>query len=95
METREKELTGELMRCFSDWEGAFEIDVEEEEGYNEYIFYSVEITHKFLGPDYGYCFAARVDKEKNCEIEMSEDSWTRLDTGSVFAFLWFESAKSR
>jgi hypothetical protein len=90
----EEFLKNELEECFSDWEGDFDVDIEQESIDGNSRYYSVIITHKRLGQEFGYSFPSRVTFDK-CEMEYCEDCWYEISKANVFSFMWFDEAETR
>lgn len=85
---REAILIENLKSCVSDWD-AFDIDVEQEEGHNDWFYFAVIITHDTL--NVAHDFTARVDSKGNCEMDYSEGCWSDINMGNLFAWMWFDS----
>ena len=90
---KEKTLLGVLEACVADWDSTFSIDVEKEDVYKNWDYFSVIITHETLGHDYE--FRARINDNDECEMDYNEDSWTPINMGNLFAWMWFNTAKYR
>jgi len=90
---KEKKLLEELKSCVDDWGDNFDIDLVQEDYWKGNTYFSVIITHKSLGHDYE--FRARVSDEGDCEMDYNEDSWTPINMGNLFAWMWFDTAPKR
>ena len=87
---RQKALEEAIRDCLSDWDGDFDVDVEEEEHYRDHGYFCCAVSHDRLGD--GASFSARVDDDGGCEMDMTgEDSWVPLSMGNLFALMWFEA----
>jgi len=83
----------EIKSCFSDWDGDFLVELEQEDidEVDEKVTFSVEVKHKHL--DQKSFFCARIDMEnKKCEMEIGEDCWCPITMGNMFALMWFDVA---
>ena len=45
---KQKALEEELRLCFIDWDGDFDIDIEQESAHGGWAYFAVLVTHKFL-----------------------------------------------
>lgn len=86
----EKKLFDELRRCVSAWGDDFRVDIQQEDIIDGTAFFYVVLSHFHLGEDYH--FRARVADDGCCEMCYSGDDWQSIDTGNLFAWLWFETA---
>lgn len=86
---KEKILKETLMSCFSDWEGDFDVDLcEEDAGY-----FSVVISHRFLGNDFH--MTCNVDDDGICTMTWLEDDYVEVNKENVFASMWFDCVSVR
>lgn len=90
---KEATLEEELKNCFGDWDGDFDVDIEQESSHHGWDYFSVIIGHRTLGEDYS--FSARVNDNGDCEMDYCDDCWQDIDKGNVFAWMWFETAKRK
>lgn len=90
---KEQKLIKELNDCFNDWHGDFDIDVEQEDHYKGWAYFSVIIAHRMLGGDYE--FRARVNDDGDCEMDYNEDCWQDINKANVFAWMWFDTAQHK
>lgn len=87
---RQQALEDAIRQCLIDWDGDFDIDVEQEDHHNGFAYFCCLVSHYRLGD--GASFSARVDDDGDCEMEMTgEDSWAPLNMGNLFALMWFEA----
>jgi len=91
---RQKALEEAIRGCLSDWDGDFDVDVEEEEHYRGHGYFSCVVSHDRLGD--GASFSARVANDGDCEMDMTGyDSWVPLNMGHLFALMWFKAKLRR
>ena len=86
---RQQALEDAIRGCLIDWDGDFDIDVEQEDHHNGFAYFSCMVSHDRLGD--GAIFTARVDGDGGCEMDFNEDAWVPLDMGNLFALMWFEA----
>ena len=84
-------LRRELRSYFSDWSEDFTVTVEHGDQGEEGRFFQVGIKHARLGKEF-FFFARPASVPGWFEMDFTEDGWTSLDMGNVFAFMWFEQA---
>lgn len=90
---KERSLINELKLCFVNWDGDFDISVQQDDADENHAYFSVIVSHKYLGED--YYFTARVDSDGDCEMDFSDDSWHDINMSNIFAWMWFETANRR
>lgn len=86
-------LRKKLNRCFSEWEGQFDIDIEHTHMDTLYTYFSVVIRHYILGTVYE--FDARASKSQELKISCNGDHWRTIDKATLFAWMWFKTAQPR
>ena len=90
---KQKALEEELRLCFIDWDGDFDIDIEQESAHGGWAYFAVLVTHKFLAGDFE--FTARINDSGDCEMDYCDDCWQDIDKGNMFAWMWFETAQRK
>ena len=87
---KERELISRLSACFSDWDGDFDVDVEQDDHHKGWAYFNVIVTHRTLGG--GYEFSTRVNDSGDCEMYYDDDSWHDITKANIFAAMWFRDA---
>jgi len=80
------DLLSEFLDIFSDWESDFIIAVNSADDDE----YEVSVRHKRLMEE-PIWFACRKSRAGFWEFEYSEDSWSGIDKGEIFAAMWFDA----
>ena len=89
----EQKLREALNDCFSDW-GDFDIDIGNEDSGRSYDYFHVIVSHAHIGQDYE--FTARVSHDLEVvEASLSDEGWELINKGTMFSWMWFETAPIR
>lgn len=90
--TREEILNSDLSRIFSNYDSGFDIDIEEEDIYEDVNYYSVIITYKSgqFSESHEFELTMRVFNNKTCEFDMAEDCWDALNSENLWSWLFFQ-----
>lgn len=87
--SKERILKDCILGCLSKLTYDYDIDIEAEDGCNDYSYFNVVVT--FEDAPGCYQLDVRVDEKGLCEIEISDMERAELTEATLFRCMWIQS----